>query len=96
MAPPGYIMPDAAIHITISADSVTATKGSENLTVTKQTGPGQEADTWQIQVKNTPGMVLPETGGRGTGAYSAFGLALVLAAAGAMLLQGKKRKNGKS
>jgi LPXTG-motif cell wall-anchored protein len=96
MAPPGYILPDAAIHITISADGVTATKGSENLTVTKQTGPGQEADTWQIQVKNTPGMVLPETGGKGTGAYSAFGLALVLAAAGAMLLQGKKRKNGKS
>jgi LPXTG-motif cell wall-anchored protein len=98
--PAGYIIEHDEIYFTINAsgtgDMITTTADKEPFTAfgasTKKTT--LAADT--LVIPNTPGMVLPETGGRGTGAYSAFGLALVLAAAGAMLLQGKKRKNGKS
>ncbi|MBP3210454.1 MAG: LPXTG cell wall anchor domain-containing protein, partial [Oscillospiraceae bacterium] len=100
VSPAGYIILEKAVFFKIENGTVELTK--EDGTTPAESGKAvltTETDQdknmiYVITVKNTPGMVLPETGGRGTGAHSAFGLALVLAAA--MLLQGKKRKNGKS
>ena len=83
-APDGYILPEAAIKITVTDNKVTAMQGSGySDAVTKEHEDwveGQSEDTNQIQVWNNPGVELPATGGPGTRLFMIFGSILIFGA----------------
>ena len=83
-APDGYILPEAAIKITVTDNKVTAMQGSSySDAVTKEHEDwveGQSEDTNQIQVWNNPGVELPATGGPGTRLFMIFGSILIFGA----------------
>ena len=87
-APDGYILPEAAIKITVTDGKVTVMQGSSHSeAVTKGHDnwvEGQADDTKQIQVWNNPGAVLPATGGPGTRLFTILGSILLLGS-GALL-----------
>lgn len=91
-APAGYNLAESAITITVTPNGVTAMQGSGPAVVEKKGDPhwvvGQDDATWQVRVWNTPGVTLPHTGGIGTAAFTAGGLALI---ALALFLLMKKR-----
>ena len=94
-APDGYNRQETAIKITVTGSGVAAMQGNRNsVVVTKgheDWVEGQAEDTYQIQVWNNPGVVLPATGGPGTARYTITGMLLILAAA--TLLLRKRREN---
>ena len=81
-APNGYVVLEKYIYFRIDSNG--------RVTLTDESGEGtgeyshvtmDESGTLDIMtVENTPGAVLPEAGGQGTGLFTAAGLALILAA----------------
>lgn len=94
-APDGYNRQETAIRITVTGSGVDAMQGNRNSVVVAKGDEawveGQAEDTYQIQVWNNPGVVLPATGGPGTARYTITGMLLILAAA--TLLLRKRREN---
>ncbi|MBQ6376726.1 MAG: hypothetical protein IJJ52_03770 [Lachnospiraceae bacterium] len=95
-APEGFILPEAAIKITVTDSKVTAMQGSRiSDAVTKEHEnwvEGQAEDTKQIQVWNNPGVELPATGGPGTAQIYLLGFILAGFAGAGLLMERRKRK----
>ena len=81
-APPGYTPLGTPVGFTVE-DGVIRFTNTEHVTY--------DAQTATFRVENKTGLVLPSTGGPGTQAWTAIGLALILFA-GLMLLM-RRRKN---
>lgn len=81
-APPGYTPLGTAVGFTVE-DGVVRFTNTEHVTY--------DAQTATFRVENKTGLVMPSTGGPGTLAWTAGGLALILLAGG--LLLRRKRKN---
>ena len=83
---------DQRLHfstITVSGDGVKVSGGSAIPEPASVSGP--ENEVYTITVKNTPGVVLPITGGPRTTAYTTLGSLIILAAT--VLLLKKRREN---
>ena len=81
-APPGYIPLDMPVGFTVQ-DGAVSFRNKDHVTYDKSTA--------TFTVQNKVGLALPTTGGTGTRAYTAGGLALAVLAG--MLLLRRKRKN---
>ena len=96
-APEGYVPPHSAIQIFVGTDSVTAMQDGRPSEVVQKGDEqqhwvvNQHDTTWQINVWNSNGAVLPSTGGTGTGFYYLSGGILMLAAV--ILLKRQVQKN---
>ena len=97
-APAGYIKMTSPVMIKVNGPRVTATQGGNPVAVRQEGEPfwveveGQSENTWQIQVHNNPGTILPATGGIGTKSLTLAGTVLVLGAA--LGLGWKRRQEG--
>ena len=85
-APAGYMPLASAIEFTIENGELTYSGTSTLVTYEAAT----ENSPATFRVDNKPGAALPSTGGSGTAAYTATGLALMILAG--MLLAERKRK----
>ena len=89
-APNGFILDSRPVTFTINSDgTVTYTGGNTKITFVNKSA---SEDPASFQISNTPGVELPATGGPGTAAYTASGLALMLGAVW-MLLRRKRETN---
>ena len=88
-APAGYNALSTAVKIVISNGNVTATQGGNNADIAVKGDSawveGQPDDTVQVQVWNTPGVELPNTGGPGTMSLYVLGALMVTCAAAFLL-----------
>gem|GEM_PF-3308120 len=84
-APEGYVLSgESAVYVKVSKDGVTPIVRNDSLAPARWTVRADNSyavfTAEKITVTNVPGRPLPETGGRGTGASTLGGLALLLAA----------------
>ena len=93
--PDGYNQSNIEIYFTVNPDGSTTWKNSLGETITSQAMVAYTAKNGTtpatFTVGNTPGAVLPVTGGPGTWLYTLLGLTLVLTA-GMLLTNGRKRR----
>ena len=95
LAPAGYLMLTEYIYFKINANrtvELTEADGS-NGNANSQASISQKSGVYTITVKNTPGIVLPQTGGVGTEIFASVGGA-ISALAGAGLIGRKKQRRG--
>ena len=95
LSPNGYLMLTEYIYFKIYPDrtiKLTKADGS-NGNDNPQASISQKSGVYTITVKNTPGIVLPQTGGVGTEIFAAVGGAMS-ALAGAGLIGRKKQRRG--
>lgn len=76
-APDGYLLPGEPISLAVSDDGVTLIQAGNN----EQATYNEETDIYQVQVWNTAGIELPNSGGMGSGLFSLVGALLVAGAA---------------
>ena len=89
-APDGYAMLDRMVRITVDEKGITASWDDDTPIPNETKGEAEQRTTLTISIPNTPGIEMPETGGPGTGLFTALG-AIMTALAGAALTL-KKRK----
>jgi hypothetical protein len=93
-APDGYLLPDAAVKITVTEQGVIALQGDSRLVIAEEGDEawvaGQAKDTHQIRVENHPSYTLPSAGGPGTYLFTIIGVAM--GATAVLLLLGDRRK----
>jgi LPXTG-motif cell wall-anchored protein len=80
MAPEGYLLPDEPVKLYVSSAGVQAMQGNNQSNVTQSAEDGP----WTVEVWNTAGVELPNTGGPGSGVFTCLGVVLI-ALAGAIL-----------
>lgn len=100
-APDGYVLPGSNITLTVDTTSgttpVTVSGGDSEMTAETETETinDEEATVYVIKIENSPGVLLPATGGSGTWFYTFGGLGLILLSG---LMYGyslrRKRKGG--
>ena len=100
-APDGYVLPGSNITLTVDTTSgtipVTVSGGDSEMTAETETETinDEEATVYVIKIENSPGVLLPATGGPGTWFYTFGGLGLILLSG---LMYGyslrRKRKGG--
>jgi LPXTG-motif cell wall-anchored protein len=105
MSPDGYIIMTGDIEFTINPDGtvkvtgrnedsygkITYSDGASNLVTFMQKKADANAEVF---VENEPGVVLPSTGGMGTGAVYGAGAAVILLALLGLVLMNRKRSRG--
>ena len=94
-APKGYYLLDSAIEIRINAQNVTAFQDG-NAALIVQKGhenwvSGQDEETLQIRVWNSPGVVMPSTGGHGINTTALCGLLLTSFAFAGLIVSRRRR-----
>ena len=80
MAPEGYLLPDEPVKLYVSSAGVQAMQGNNQSNVAQSAEDGP----WTVEVWNTAGVELPNTGGPGSGVFTCLGVVLI-ALAGAIL-----------
>ena len=92
-APDGYNRLSEPIRITVNGNGVSAQRGTtgEAITVTPDKGTG--STVYVLEIFNSKGIMLPETGGSGTEVYTLGGLAVI--AASLMYGLGMRRRKEK-
>ena len=97
--PEGFTKASGAIRVTVTVDGVTAVQGTEMSEVALDSDDneyrrywveGQAEGTYQIRVWNSDGYTLPLTGGEGTAAFYAAGVALTLTACAFVLIKHRR------
>ena len=92
MKPPQrHVHPITIIIIASAGDNkITASLNGKDLVI-QQVKEGDGKDVWEISVFNSPGIVLPKTGGVGTEIFAAVGGAMSALAGMLLVLRKKKR-----
>ena len=89
-APDGYMRASSPITINVSNNLVTAMQDTRLSEIYRKGDEywveGQDDDTWQIRVWNNSGVLLPRTGGPGTGWLTLFGTVLAALSGTALIL----------
>ena len=103
-APDGYVLLSNHVYFEVYKDTDGVLKArltdESGAAVTSPTeiaaidGPGSgDTLTYTITVENTPGVVLPETGGVGTDVFAALGGVMALFAGAVLVLRRRRRAN---
>ena len=92
---PGYILLSGPVVISTSVSgnttTVSAKLNNDDLSCEKVKDSNNK-DVWQITVENTPGIVLPKTGGHGTALWTLVGTLLSGTAGAILTIRRKKRR----
>ena len=81
-APDGYMLMSGSVTVSVSLTG--------SVTVTNAGNPALDNGVYTIAISNTPGVVLPATGGIGTVPFTVIGLALMIASATMLVIVRKK------
>lgn len=91
-APAGYILPAKAFVITVTTGGIDKKENMEEVTITKD----EQEETYTIEIANSTGAMLPETGGPGITMYTLGGLAAIaVSLVYGLGMRRKKEKGGR-